>query len=280
MTLHAASRRLRCHHCGAERAIDRSCPACHSNDLIAIGQGTERVEQALREHFPDTGIARIDRDTTRRRGELDRLLGEVRSGSARILIGTQMLAKGHDFPDVTLVGILNADGGLFGTDFRAAEHMAQLVTQVAGRAGRADKPGEVYIQTHHPQHPLLLRLIRDGYRAFAGAALEERRESGLPPFGHLALLRAEAPQAPSATAFLEQAAEKLRDTLPSGVELWGPVPAPMERRAGRVRAQLLLQAGDRRALHGVLRAWVPEFDALPGARRVRWSLDVDPYDLF
>jgi primosomal protein N' (replication factor Y) len=181
---------------------------------------------------------------------------------------------------VTFAGILNADGGLFGTDFRAAEHMAQLITQVSGRAGRAEKAGEVYIQTHHPQHVLLTRLIRDGYRAFAEAALAERRETGLPPFGHLALLRAESPHAASASAFLEQAAALLRDDLPDGVELWGPVPAPMEKRAGRVRAQLLLQARDRRALHALLHGWVPQLDTLPGARKARWSLDVDPYDLF
>ncbi|MGH8459752.1 MAG: replication restart helicase PriA, partial [Nevskiales bacterium] len=274
MTLHQAQRKLRCHHCGAERAPEPACPACRSNDLLALGQGTERVEQALQEIFPDIGLARIDRDTTRRKGSLDRLLDEVHSGQARILIGTQMLAKGHDFPEVTLVGVLNADGGLFSVDFRAPERMAQLITQVAGRAGRASRPGEVYIQTHQPQHPLLNQLIRAGYRAFAEAALEERREAVYPPHGHMAVLRAESVQPAAALKFLEEAAALARESLPKDVELWGPVPAPMERRAGRVRAQLLLQSRTRKPLHALLRAWVPQLDGLPSARRARWSLDV------
>ncbi len=279
MTLHYAQRKLRCHHCGAERRPDSACGACRSSQLLAVGQGTERVEQALQDYFPDVGLARIDRDTTRRKGSLDQLLDEVHSGQARILIGTQMLAKGHDFPDVTLVGVLNADGGLFSADFRAPERMAQLITQVAGRAGRASKPGEVYIQTHQPQHPLLNQLIRAGYRAFADAALEERREAAYPPYGHMAVLRAESVQAKAAMHFLEAAAALAREDLPAGVELWGPVPAPMERRAGRVRAQLLLQSETRKPLHALLRGWVAQLDGLPSARGARWSLDVDPQDL-
>jgi primosomal protein N' (replication factor Y) (superfamily II helicase) len=279
MTLHRAHDKLRCHHCGAERPPEPACPHCRSNDLLAVGQGTERVEQALQELFPGVGLARIDRDTTRRKGALDRLLDEVHSGQARLLIGTQMLAKGHDFPEVTLVGVLNADAGLFSADFRAPERMAQLITQVAGRAGRASRPGEVYIQTHQPQHPLLNQLIRAGYRAFAEAALEERREAGYPPYGHLALLRAESVQPAAAMQFLEEAAALARATLPKALELWGPVPAPMERRAGRVRAQLLLQSDTRKPLHALLREWVPQLDRLPAARRARWSLDVDPQDL-
>jgi primosomal protein N' (replication factor Y) len=279
MTLHRAQNRLRCHHCGAERAPETACPACRSQDLLAVGQGTERVEQALQELFPDVGLARIDRDTTRRKGALDRLLDEVHSGQARILIGTQMLAKGHDFPDVTLVGVLNADGGLFSADFRAPERMAQLITQVAGRAGRANRPGEVYIQTHQPQHPLLNQLIRSGYRGFAEAALAERREAAYPPYGHMAVLRAEAVQPAAAMKFLDEAAGLVRDVLPENIELWGPVPAPMERRAGRTRAQLLLQCRARQPLHALLRDWVTQLNALPSARRARWSLDVDPQDL-
>jgi primosomal protein N' (replication factor Y) len=279
MTLHHAQRKMRCHHCGAERAPEPACPSCKSSDLLAMGQGTERVEQALQEIFPDVGLARIDRDTTRRKGSLDRLLEEVHSGQARILIGTQMLAKGHDFPDVTLVGVLNADGGLFSVDFRAPERMAQLITQVAGRAGRASRPGQVYIQTHQPQHPLLNQLIRAGYRAFAEVALQERREAAYPPHGHMAVLRAESVQPAAAMKFLEEAAALARETLPDSVELWGPVPAPMERRAGRVRAQLLLQSRTRKPLHALLREWVPQLDGLPTTRRARWSLDVDPQDL-
>jgi primosomal protein N' (replication factor Y) (superfamily II helicase) len=279
MTLHRAHNRLRCHHCGAERLPEPACPQCRSSDLLAVGQGTERVEKALQELFPGVGLARIDRDTTRRKGALDRLLDEVHSGQARLLIGTQMLAKGHDFPEVTLVGVLNADAGLFSADFRAPERMAQLITQVAGRAGRASKPGEVYIQTHQPQHPLLNQLIRAGYRAFAAAALEERREAAYPPYGHLALLRAESVQPAAAMQFLEEAAALARAALPKELELWGPVPAPMERRAGRVRAQLLLQSRTRQPLHALLREWAPQLNQLPAARRARWSLDVDPQDL-
>lgn len=279
MTLHRAQDRLRCHHCGAERKPEAVCPECKARDLLAVGQGTERVEEALLAAFPGVGIARIDRDTTRRKGALDKLLDEVHSGEARILIGTQMLAKGHDFPEVSLVGVLNADGGLFSADFRAPEHMAQLITQVAGRAGRASRPGEVFIQTHQPQHPLLNQLIRGGYRAFATAALEERREAGYPPYGHLAVLRAESVQPAAAMAFLEEAAVLAREKAASGVELWGPVPAPMERRAGRVRAQLLLQSSTRKPLHALLRDWTPQLDDLSSARRARWSLDVDPQDL-
>jgi primosomal protein N' (replication factor Y) len=279
MTLHRAQHKLRCHHCGAERAPDIACPACAAQDLLAAGQGTERVEAALRSLFPEVGITRIDRDTTRRKGSLDRMLDGVHKGDTRILVGTQMLAKGHDFPDVSLVGILDADGGLFSADFRAPERMAQLITQVAGRAGRAARPGEVYIQTHQPHHALLNQLIPSGYRAFAEAALAERQEALYPPHGHLALLRAESAQAAPSMSFLEQAAALARESLPEGVELWGPVPAPMERRAGRFRAQLLLQSQQRSSLHALLREWVPRLDELSSARRARWSLDVDPQDL-
>lgn len=279
MTFHRRRGRLRCHHCGAERAVDRVCPQCQSQSLMAMGQGTERIEGLMREHFPGIGVARIDRDTTARKGAFEALTAAVSSGEARILVGTQMLAKGHHFPQITLVGIVNADQGLFGADFRAAERMAQLVTQVAGRAGRAERPGEVYIQTHHPEHPLLLRLIRDGYASFAEAALAEREQAGLPPFAHLALLRAESTQPQAPHDFLAQAAAAAQGLACDGVELLGPVAAPMERRAGRVRAQLLLQAPRRVDLHRLLGPWARQLGTLPEARRVRWSLDVDPQDL-
>ena len=279
MTLHRNAERLRCHHCGTERAIDPGCPECGAA-LKPVGQGTERVESYLAERFPSFQIARIDRDSVRRKGELEARLAEVRSGHTRILVGTQMLTKGHDFPDVTLVGILNADQGLFGTDLRSNERLAQTIIQVAGRAGRAARPGEVLIQTAFPAHPLLQRLIREGYQSFAEAALEERRDAGWPPFSSLALLRAEASQRTPPMQFLtraRQAAERLQATE---VQLLGPAAAPMERRAGRYRAQLLLQAPTRRALQGLLADWAPELERLPGVRRVRWSLDVDPTELF
>ncbi len=279
MTLHHAQQRLRCHHCGAERAIDSACPACDSADLRALGQGTERMEQALRQAFPEVGVVRIDRDSTRRKGEMQARLDSIHDGSNRILVGTQMLAKGHHFPDVTLVGVIDTDQGLFSADFRAGERMAQLVLQVAGRAGRADKPGEVLIQTHFPNHPLLQLLVQQDYYRFAAAALAERAEVGLPPFGCLALLRAEAPARDAPQQFLQQVAERAQAYRVRGVELLGPVAAPMERRQGRYRSQLLLQAAERADLHRLLAQLVPSLESLKQTRKVRWSLDVDPMDL-
>lgn len=280
LTYHAGQKRIRCHHCGTERPVPQQCGGCGSHDLRPIGHGTERVEEALRARFPDVGIERIDRDATRRKGSLEAKLERVHSGEARLLIGTQMLAKGHHFPDVTLVGILDADQGLFSADFRAGERMAQLILQVAGRAGRAERPGEVLIQTHHPDHPLLRLLIEQGYGAFAAAALEERRQAELPPYAFLALLRAEAPGAAVPLAFLEQARQLAEGLRLEDVMLLGPVPAPMERRAGRYRAQLLLQAASRPALHRLLDQWLPLLEESKEGRKVRWSLDVDPGEMF
>ena len=278
MTLHG-DRRLVCHHCGAERPVPKQCSHCGHQAFGAVGQGTERIEAALAELFPDAGVARVDRDSTRRKGSMEKLLGEVQSGERRLLVGTQMLAKGHDFPNVTLVGVIDADQGLFSSDFRASERMAQLIIQVAGRAGRADKPGEVLIQTHQPDHPLLNHLVREGYGSFAAAALQERRIAGLPPYAALALLRAEAPAAAAPAAFLEAAQGLFAARRIQGVQLLGPAPAPMERRAGRYRAHLLLQAGQRAPLQKILAATLPELDGLKQARKVRWSIDVDPVSL-
>jgi primosomal protein N' (replication factor Y) len=246
-----------------------------------LGQGTERLEAALQSHFPSIPLVRIDRDTTRRKGELERLLAEARSGRYPLLLGTQMLAKGHHFPHVTLVGLIDVDQGLFGADYRAAERMAQLIIQVAGRAGRAHKPGRVLIQTRHPEHPLLQTLIHRGYGVFAEAALQERRLAELPPFSYQALLRAEANRTQAPLDFLNAAADTGRH-LPqaTALEFWGPVPAPMERRAGRFRAHLLIQARDRANLQQWLSQWTPALAGLPTAKRVRWSLDVDPQEMF
>jgi primosomal protein N' (replication factor Y) len=191
-----------------------------------------------------------------------------------------MLAKGHHFPNVTLVGILNVDQGLFGTDFRASERMAQLLIQVAGRAGRHERPGQVVIQTHHPDHPLLRLLIQEGYPAFARAALAERAAARLPPASHLALLRAEAADAALPVGFLDQVRAQTEQLEHPGIEVWGPVPAAMERRAGRFRAQLLLQAADRGCLQALLGVLVRRLEQSKAARKVRWSVDVDPTDLF
>ena len=280
LTLHQGRRQLRCHHCGSQQPIPLQCPQCGCADLRPLGAGTERVEQALARQFPGVSCVRIDRDSTRRKGRLEDLLAQAASGAARILLGTQMLAKGHHFPGVTLVGILEADQGLFSADFRAGERLAQQVIQVAGRAGRAERPGEVLIQTHHPQHPLLQQLVQAGYPAFALAALAERQAAALPPFSNLALLRAEATDARAPEQFLSDAHDAVGAGLSTGVEFWGPVPSPMERRAGRFRAQLLLVAPDRRRLQRLLADWVPHLGELRSARKVRWSLDVDPIDLY
>ncbi len=276
LTYHQGRGRLHCHHCDYERRVDAACPGCGSPDLRPLGLGTERIEAALAEAFPGTGLVRVDRDSTRRRGEFERRMAAALDGTARLLLGTQMLAKGHHLPGVTLVGIIDADQGLFGADFRAAERLAQLIVQVAGRAGRAERPGEVAIQTHYPEHPLLQMLIHDGYPAFAAAALAERVAAGMPPARHLALLRAEAVDRDTPRRFLESARTLSEANGARGVERLGPVPAPMERRAGRYRAQLLLQSERRAPLHALLEHWVPALGRLPLARKVRWSLDVDP----
>ncbi len=280
MTYHKNRKLLRCHHCGAESAVPDTCGHCGSNTLLSIGAGTERIEQFLSTLYPDTRIARIDRDTTRRKGSLHKKLEQARRGSARILIGTQMLAKGHDFPNITLVGVLDTDQGLYSSDFRASEDLAQLITQVAGRAGRADKPGEVLIQTHHPDHPLLQILLHQGYDGFAHAALAEREQAGLPPYRHLALLRCEAIRPEAGMAFMASAHELFTTYAGDDIEVFGPLPAPMEKRAGRYRMQLILQSRQRKALHQALQPWVQSLSQLKTGNRVRWSIDVDPYDTY
>ncbi|NMY41900.1 primosomal protein N' [Pseudomonas sp. WS 5013] len=284
MTLHQRHNELRCHHCGHVERPPRNCPECNQVDLRPVGAGTERAEERLALLFPQFPVLRIDRDSTSRKGAMDKLFATINKGEPCILVGTQMLAKGHHFPRVTLVAILDADGGLFSADFRASERMAQLIVQVAGRAGRAEEPGKVIIQSHLADHPLLVQLTEQGFPAFAEQALSERRGAGLPPFAHLALLRGEAHKPGQAEAFLDDActyAEQLCAELKlSGIELLGPVPAPMERRAGRFRAQLLLQCASRAPLHRLLAHWLPILEAMPAGRAVRWSLDVDPIDLF
>ena len=280
MTWHRRDGRLHCHHCGSQRPVDPRCPECGSDELHPVGQGTERIEQALAGLFPDVELLRIDRDTTRRKGELDRLLTRARDGRRQLLLGTQMLAKGHHFPNVTLVAILDADQGLFSTEFRASERMAQLIVQVAGRAGRHERPGEVIIQTAHPGHPLLQQLVTHGYPAFAAAALAEREAAGLPPMTSIALLRAEANDADRPVAFLESVREQVSAAGVADIEAWGPVPATMERRAGRYRAQLLLNAAHRGELQQLLVRLVLGIEASRDSRRVRWSIDVDPADTY
>ena len=279
LVFHHADGRLRCHHCGAERAPIAECPECGSRDVRRLGLGTERVAGALESRIEGLRVARMDRDVTRRRGALEAVLDRVHAGAVDVVVGTQMLAKGHHFPNVTLVAILDADGGLFGLDFRATERMAQLLLQVAGRAGRGDRPGRVLLQTHHPNHPLLRTLVLDGYRKFCEDALDERRRARLPPYASLALVRAEAPQPDAPRAFLADAERRANARPRPGVTVLGPAPAPMERRAGRYRAQLLVDAESRTVMQRFLPEWIAALEALPSARKVRWSVDVDPQEM-
>jgi len=279
MVLHQNRHKLVCHHCGSERRAISACPECQQ-ELVAVGQGTERLEQALTQIFPEYPLIRIDRDTTRRRGEMERLLNTIRSGESRIMLGTQMLTKGHDFPDVSFVGIVDSDQGLFGTDFRSSERLAQSVLQVAGRAGRADRAGEVWIQTFYPDHPLLQKLLAEGYDSFAAQALDERRAAAWPPFSHLALLRGECVSRELLFEFLEQARAHADALDASDIRVLGPASSPMERRSGRYRGQLLIQSAHRARLQHFLRGWRAQVASLPEARKVRWSLDVDPAELF
>lgn len=280
MTVHVRQNRLRCHHCGSERPLPSVCDSCGSAQLDRVGFGTERITEALQEAFPDTCIARIDRDSTRRKGALQAQLDLATRGEARILVGTQMLAKGHHFPKLTLVCILDADRGLFGTDFRSLEHMAQLIVQVAGRAGREARQGTVLIQTRNPDNPMLQTLVREGYGAFSDIAMDDRRRADLPPFSFMALIRAEASNAQEAQAFLQQVSDSLIASKSGRLDVMGPAPAPMERLGGRFRAQLLLQSDLRSILNDNLVRLCEQIDQLSGARRCRWSIDVDPVDLF
>ena len=278
LTVHLRQARLTCHHCGAEQAIPYGCPRC-GNELRPVGEGTERVEASLTQLFPHAPLVRVDRDMIRRRGDIERALDSVVDGRARILLGTQMLTKGHDFPDVTLVVVLAADQGLFGSDFRASERLAQQIVQVAGRAGRGDRPGEVLIQSCYPQHPLLQCLITEGYEGFALRALEERSATGWPPYSHLALLRADGPARAEVHGFLREALAAAPERRKPALRLLGPAPASMERRAGRYRAQLLLESPSRSTLQRFLGEWLARVEELRLSRRLRWSVDVDPIEV-
>ncbi len=280
MTLHQKSARLRCHHCGAEHRINPSCPSCNSKELKPIGSGTERIDETLQQQFPNIDVIRIDRDTTRRKGAMEKLLNQAGTGNKSILVGTQMLAKGHDFPNITLVVVLDADYGFFSPDFRASERLAQLLIQVAGRAGRAERPGEIIIQTHHPEHPLLQKLIAKGYPTFAQAELKERQEAHLPPYAFIALLRAEALRYEHVEAYLQQAKALFQQQACDTTDILGPVPAPMPKRAGHYRGQLLVQSSSRQNLQTLLKACIPRLAEDKKARKVRWSIDVDAQEVY
>ena len=277
MTFHKDKNCLVCHHCDARRNLPALCPDCEQPELVEVGHGTQRLDQTLAAHFPDARILRIDRDSTRRKGSMEKMLRAITTGDADLLIGTQMLAKGHHFPRLTLVGIVDADAGLLSADFRASERMAQLMVQVSGRAGREQRAGVVYIQTHFPEHPLLQTLVHRNYGEFADLLLKERRQAQLPPYAHLALLGAEATKAEVAEKFLRVAGDSLKNH--HNLAVFGPLAAPIEKRRGRYRSQLLIQSGNRNTLRQALAPWRQTLESMQEAKRVRWFLDVDPQDL-
>lgn len=280
-TFHQYSSEMRCHHCGSQRPVVHQCQGCGSTQLVTVGVGTEQLEAQLAQIFPDYKTIRIDRDSTRRKGSLENALASIRNGEYKILIGTQMLAKGHHFPDVTLVALLDVDGSLYSSDFRASERLAQLFTQVAGRAGRASKPGEVILQTHHPEHSLLQALLNKDYHHFAQTALEERKIAMLPPYTYLTLFKAEGNQAQMVEEFLRQVRHTLEahPLFDGSCLVLGPTPAPLAKRAGKFRWQLLLQTQTRSLMQKLLMSAKPAITMLPLSKKIRWSLDIEPQDL-
>ena len=280
LVIHYNEGLLRCHHCGQEQSLIKQCFSCNTGDLTPLGLGTERVEKVLAELFSDKVIVRLDRDSTQRKGSLENYLQKINRGEVDIILGTQMLAKGHHFPNVTLVAILDVDSGLFSIDFRAPEKLAQMIVQVSGRAGRANKPGRVIMQTRQPEHPLLTTLISQGYSSFAKTALAERKEALLPPFSYQALIRVQAQDAQMPKMFLDAVAELARGLSKGQAHILGPVAAPMAKRAGLYRYQLLFQSSKRTQLHALLEVLMPKIEKLKSAKKVRWSLDVDPVDLY
>ncbi|OLL29352.1 primosomal protein N' [Burkholderia sp. SRS-W-2-2016] len=278
VVLHKPERALRCHHCGWESRIPRSCPECGNVDIAPMGRGTQRVEETLASAVPGARVLRIDADSTRRKGSAQALFSDVHAGEIDILVGTQMIAKGHDFQRVSLVGVLNADTALFSHDFRASERLFAQLMQVSGRAGRAGLPGEVLIQTRYPRHALYHALSRHDYVGFANSTLAERRDAHLPPFVYQALLRAEGRTLEAALAFLQQAAAELTQ-IPAAarVTVYDAVPLTIVKVMHVHRAQLLIESASRAALQATLRAWQPLLRGLKGV--LRWNLEVDPLDI-
>jgi primosomal protein N' (replication factor Y) len=279
LVVHLADRRLRCHHCGCDGPIPHACPSCGNQDIQPFGRGTQRVEARVTELFPQARVLRIDRDAARTRAQWEKLLDTIAAGEADILVGTQMMAKGHDFPKLTLVGVIGADSSLHAADFRAPERLFQQLMQVGGRAGRGTLPGEVLIQTEYPMHPLYLHLGKHDFDAFARMALQERRSAGFPPFTHQAMLRADAPALEDAVEFLRHARRLAEERAPEGLRLYDPVPMRMTRLARRERAQLLIEADQRGLLQAFLADWMAVLYGQRTARELRWQLDVDPLDV-
>lgn len=280
LVIHYDEKRLRCHHCGYQQYLSPNCPACKTGELKALGLGTERVEKTLRELFPTQKVVRLDRDTTQRKGSLENHLDQINQGKVDIILGTQMLAKGHHFPNVTLVAILDVDSGLFSIDFHATEKLAQLITQVAGRAGRAEKPGKVILQTRQPDNPLLNILLKQGYNSFAQTALAERQQAMLPPFSSQALLRVYASNPSDPQTLLKKVCETIHNMESYNTQVLGPVSAPMAKREGNYHFQLLLQNSHRKNLQSLLSQLIPALYLIKEAKKVRWSIDIDPVDLY
>jgi len=280
LTLHRRANRMRCHHCGYEGPLQTQCSACQSEEMVDVGEGTQRVEDAIAVRFPSASLLRIDRDSTSRKGELANVLEQARSGGADILIGTQLITKGHDFPNVGMVGILEADQGLYSTDFRSSEALFQQILQVSGRAGRRGDVGRVFIQTAFPEHAFFEKVVNHDFIGFSASLIDERKAAGFPPFGFFALLRAESPHQAQALQFLRKARHEIKPH--EGVRLMDAVPAPMERRAGKFRAQLLVCSTQRSALNHTMALWLHEMatnrELKKAASTVRWSLDIDPLD--
>jgi len=279
LVLHQSPAKLVCHHCAAIYPVPNACKQCQHQPLLPVGQGTERLEQTLIEKFPQAEIFRIDRDSTRKNGALEKLLSQVQYGKKQILLGTQMLAKGHHLANLSMVGIIDADGHLFSADFRAQERMAQLLVQVAGRAGREKTTGTVYIQTHFPHHPLFKNILSKGYNFVADELLKERKQTQLPPFTYLALLRAEAKQLSSSQQFLQTIADQVKNDLTATIQLHGPIPALMEKKRGVYRTHLAIQSQHRPALREFLPRLLQIIEQHPQQKKIRWSVEVDPLEV-
>lgn len=280
LTLHRRQRRLRCHHCGASQPLPNQCPECRSEQLLSVGLGTEKAEEFLRQRFSQSPVYRVDSDSMQGREAMQALVNQVNTGEPCILLGTQMLTKGHHFPAVSLVGVIDLDAMLFSTDFRGEERCAQLLTQVAGRAGRAEAAGTVLLQTHHPDHPTLQAMLGMDYHQQARAMLEVRKSARLPPIGQMLLIRTDCQDADYGEQFLRDLRQACQGRLPQGVALIGPLPAPMQRRAGRFRSQLLVHSSERKLSQQAARMLVAEAQRLPARKGLNWSLDVDPQDMF
>ena len=278
MTYHARIAKIICHHCDSSSTEPKQCPMCSSNNLIAIGHGTQRIEEILSQQFSTYSQIRLDRDATRRKGNLEKILTEIRQHKHQIIIGTQMLSKGHDFPNVSLVGVLDVDYGIFSSDYRALERTAQLLIQVAGRSGRRNTAGEVFVQTHAPDHPLLNTLLNSGYATFAANAMESRATWKLPPYSYQIILRANSQKSQDVSQFLRRAKEIATNSLSDRINIAGPINASMEKKAGQFRACVLLAAEQRKEFGKQLDPWLDQLSKLPEARKVRWNIDVDPIE--